>query len=70
MLLTVAALPRPTVEVLAAAHGNTEHVGGALERAARAGVVELEESRVRFAHPLLASVCYQAAPVWRRRAAR
>ena len=26
------------------------------------------DSRVRFAHPLLASVCYQQAPIWRRRA--
>jgi hypothetical protein len=26
-------------------------------------------ARVRFAHPLLASVCYDAAPPWRRRAA-
>src|SRR5439155_38412 len=39
-----------------------------LERAADSGVLELDGSLVRFVHPLLASVCYQAAPLWRRRA--
>ncbi len=31
-------------------------------------MVELDESSVRFAHPLLASICYEQAPVWKRRA--
>ncbi len=68
VLLQVAALARPTVEVVAAAHGNRERVLGALEAAVREGVVELDGSRVRFAHPLLASICYEEAPVWKRRA--
>jgi DNA-binding CsgD family transcriptional regulator len=69
VLLTAAALARPTVAVLAAAHGDRERVTDALERAARAGVLEVEDGRVRFAHPLLASVCYEDAPPWSRRAA-
>ena len=40
----------------------------ALDTAAREGVVELDDSRLRFAHPLLASICYEQAPIWKRRA--
>src|SRR6266545_4125956 len=69
VLLTAAALAEPTVDVLATAHGDVERTVLALEEAARAGVIELEESRVRFSHPLLASVCYEKTPVWQRRAA-
>lgn len=65
-LLLAAALARPTIEVLAAAHGDRTTVLEALEQAARAGVVELDEHSVRFVHPLLASVCYDRAPPWRR----
>ena len=56
------------VELVAAAYGDEEHVLEALEAAVREGVVELDESRVRFTHPLLASICYEQAPVWKRRA--
>jgi DNA-binding CsgD family transcriptional regulator len=66
--LQIAALARPTVELVAAAHGNRERVLRALEAAVRDGVVELDDSRVRFSHPLLASICYDEAPVWKRRA--
>src|SRR6266540_3324075 len=66
VLLQVAALARPTVEVVAATYGERERVLEALEAAMREGVVELDDSRVRFAHPLLASVCYEEAPVWKR----
>ena len=68
VLLQVAALARPTVEVVATAHGDRERVLRGLEAAVQEGVVELDESRVRFAHPLLASICYEQAPVWKRRA--
>jgi len=68
VLLQVAALARPTVEVVAATYGERERVLEALEAAMREGVVELDDSRVRFAHPLLASVCYEEAPVWKRQA--
>jgi DNA-binding CsgD family transcriptional regulator len=65
VLLSASALARPTVGALELVRG--EAARDALEEAARAGVVELDGSGVRFAHPLLASVCYEEAPVWRRR---
>ena len=68
LLLAIAASPRPTVEVLEAALADEGRVHEGLERAADSGVLELDGSLVRFVHPLLASVCYQAAPLWRRRA--
>lgn len=67
VLLLAAASGRPTVDVLAAAHGDQLHVLSELEHASRAGVVELDDQLVRFAHPLLASVCYDAAAPWSRR---
>lgn len=48
--------------------GDRERVLAALEVALREGVVEFDDARLRFAHPLLASVCYEQAPVWKRRA--
>jgi DNA-binding CsgD family transcriptional regulator len=69
VLLLAAALARPTVGALAAAHGERAEVLDGLEHAARVGVVELDSERVRFAHPLLASVCYDGATPWRRREA-
>ncbi len=68
VLLQVSALARPTVELVAAAHGSRDRVLEALEAATRDGVVELDESRLRFAHPLLSSICYEQAPLWKRRA--
>ena len=68
VLLEVAALARPTVELVAAVQGDRERVLEALEAAVREGVVELDDSRLRFAHPLLASICYERAPLWKRRA--
>jgi DNA-binding CsgD family transcriptional regulator len=63
--LVVAALSRPTVEIVVAAGGG----GGAaaLEQAAAAGVLEVADGRVRFSHPLLASVVYAQTPPARRR---
>src|SRR5262249_17327315 len=68
VLIQVAALARPTVDLVSAAHGDRERVLAALEAAAREGVVDLDDSRIRFAHPLLASICYEQAPIWKRRA--
>ena len=68
VLLQVAALAHPTIEVVARAHGDEARVLEALEAAVHEGVVELDGSNVRFAHPLLASICYEQAPVWKRRA--
>ncbi|HXH98322.1 MAG TPA: AAA family ATPase [Gaiellaceae bacterium] len=68
VLLEVAALARPTVDVIAEAHGDRQRVVEALEAAVREAVVEVDGSQIRFVHPLLASICYQQAPVWKRRA--
>jgi DNA-binding CsgD family transcriptional regulator len=68
VLLLTAALARPTVELVADAHGDREGVLEALEAATGEGVVELDDSRIRFSHPLLASICYERAPPRKRRA--
>ena len=68
VLVRVSALARPTAEVVAATYSDRETVLAALESAHREGVIELDDQRLRFAHPLLASVCYEQAPVWKRRA--
>jgi DNA-binding CsgD family transcriptional regulator len=68
VLLQISALARPTVELVAAAHGDLERVRDAISVAVAEGIVGLEDSRVRFAHPLLASICYERAPIWKRRA--
>ena len=68
VLLEVASLARPTIEVVAKAHGDQTQVLEALEAATRESVVELDGGHIRFAHPLLASICYERAPVWKRRA--
>ena len=67
VLLYVAALAQPTVELVTAAHGERDKVIEALADAVREGVVELDGSRVRFTNPLLASICYEQAPLARRR---
>lgn len=67
VLLHAAALARPTVELVVLSFGDRERVLAALEAALREGVVEFDDARLRFAHPLLASVCYERAPAWRRR---
>ena len=68
VVLFAAALARPTVELVAAAHGDRADVLEALDSAAREGVIELDDSSLRFAHPLLASICYEQAKPWKRRA--
>ncbi len=68
VLLEVAALAQPTVELVAAVQGDRKRVLEALEAAVLEAVIELDDSRLRFAHPLLASICYERAPLWKRRA--
>jgi DNA-binding CsgD family transcriptional regulator len=64
--LVVSALSRPTVELVAAAAGGGDGAA-VLEEAAAAGVLEVADGRVRFSHPLLASVVYTQTPPARRR---
>jgi DNA-binding CsgD family transcriptional regulator len=67
LVVTAAAVPRATVNVLEASSGDAAQVRADLDRAVRAGVLELEAERVRFTHPLLAAVAYaEAAPATRR----
>lgn len=68
LLLSVACVADPTVELLARAHDVTpEEVIRWLEAVETAGVVTLDGNRVRFAHPLLASGVYtDAGPTARR----
>jgi DNA-binding CsgD family transcriptional regulator len=68
VLLEISALARPTVELVAAAHGDVERVRESISVATAEEIVELDDSRVRFVHPLLASICYERAPIWKRRA--
>jgi DNA-binding CsgD family transcriptional regulator len=68
-LLLAATAARPTVELLTRASDDSERTLRALDDALRERVIELDGARVRFSHPLLASICYQEAPIWRRRAA-
>ena len=64
-LFAVAALADPTVALLAAALD--EFDASAFDEAVRAGVIELTGERVRFTHPLLASVHYSSIPAPERR---
>ena len=64
-----ATLARPTVPVVALAVGSADRAERDLEAAATAGVIELQGDRIRFMHPLLASIHCSAAPARARRAA-
>jgi len=66
-VLSAAALAHPTLEVLEAASGDAG-AGEDLERAVRAGVLEVEGERARFTHPLLAAATYSEASSSERRA--
>jgi DNA-binding CsgD family transcriptional regulator len=59
VLLFVAALAHPTLDLVAAAAG--DDAAAALDEAGAAGVIELDGARVRFTHPLLASLHYGSA---------
>ncbi len=61
-----AALSRPTVALIAEVRGSGDSVA-AIEAAAAAGIVELDGDRVRFAHPLLASITYEQIPPAQKR---
>jgi DNA-binding CsgD family transcriptional regulator len=63
-LLLAAALAHPTVASISAAGASAR---ADLEEAASAGIVGTEGDRVRFTHPLFASVIYGDAPIEERR---
>jgi DNA-binding CsgD family transcriptional regulator len=65
VLLAASCLQAPTAAILERANGPL--AWPAVQSAAAEGVVEVEGSRVRFTHPLLASAIYSRAAPWRRR---
>ena len=67
LLLTIAALSQPTLLQLRAAAENPATVEADVERAARLGLIEVQGNSVRFSHPLLASIHYQATSPGQRR---
>jgi DNA-binding CsgD family transcriptional regulator len=64
VLLAAAAMARPTPTLLGRLSESAER---AVDEAIAAGVLELVGERVRFTHPLLASVLYDQAPLVARR---
>jgi DNA-binding CsgD family transcriptional regulator len=66
VLEPVALLSRPTVSIVEAVASDTTTVRGRLRTAEAAAVVELDDERVRFSHPLLAA-CVEAELEPRRR---
>lgn len=65
-LAVAAALSQPTLELIAAA--TDDAAAARLEPALRAHVVEVDDGRVRFTHPLLASAAYASKPPAQMRA--
>jgi class 3 adenylate cyclase/ATP/maltotriose-dependent transcriptional regulator MalT len=65
--LAAAALSHPTAATLARALPAEDDIRTALLEAEEAGVLVAERERIRFAHPLLASVIYGSASAERRR---
>jgi DNA-binding CsgD family transcriptional regulator len=67
LALAAAATSQPTRSVLASALPADADFGAALLEAEEAGVLSSENERIRFEHPLLASVIYGSASAERRR---
>ena len=67
--LVAAAAAAPTVGTVLAACGNDQAARDGLDSAEEAGVLSIDDDRVRFAHPLLRSVHYSSATGRQRRRA-
>jgi DNA-binding CsgD family transcriptional regulator len=68
MLLITAALAQPTVAAVAAAVGDADAAARYLEETVAAGILEVDGDRVRFTHPLIASIPYAGLTLAARRA--
>jgi hypothetical protein len=67
-LFLAAAVPDPTIDLLARAMPPAEAVRAGVAFAERAGVVEVDgDGRIRFSHPLFASTLYHAVDADERR---
>ena len=66
-LRLAAALSQPTVSVVGLALGSRTRAERSLHAAQEAGVIELQGDRIRFTHPLLASIHFAAASARQRR---
>lgn len=64
-LLAASALRQPTVALIE--HTVGERVASDLDRAVRAGIVQLDDDRIHFTHPLFASVHYSEMPLAKQR---
>jgi DNA-binding CsgD family transcriptional regulator len=67
-LLVTSALSQPNVAIVGAALGSLLQASESLEEAIDGGVIEFEDDRLRFTHPLLQWAVYSDAPMDRRRA--
>jgi DNA-binding CsgD family transcriptional regulator/tetratricopeptide (TPR) repeat protein len=65
--VVVAALAQPTVERVETALAAAGARAAGLSEALAAGIVEIENGRVRFTHPLLGSIMYSETSATRRR---
>jgi DNA-binding CsgD family transcriptional regulator len=70
VLLAAAVAGTPTVNlVTSAVPGRPADALRALDHAAAAGLITVDSSRIRFAHPLFAAGVYWSVPPWERRMA-
>ena len=65
--LVVAALARPTVDLLLKGTGCRDWAASGAAAAEDAGIIAVDREQVRFAHPLLRSAVYESAPPNARR---
>jgi predicted ATPase len=67
-VLVAASLSRPTADAVVTALPDEPDGGTAIAEAEDAGVLVIEQGRIRFTHPLLASAVYASVSAARRRA--
>jgi DNA-binding CsgD family transcriptional regulator len=67
-LLVVAAVARPSEDLVLAAADGGDHTTTGLASAEAAGIIERTGGRIRFSHPLFGSAVYRSASPRRRRA--
>ncbi|MEO7117863.1 MAG: AAA family ATPase [Candidatus Limnocylindrales bacterium] len=68
LLIVVSALSQPTTDLIERVSADVAMVTSSLDEAEGAGILVIEAGRVRFTHPLLASVVYGSARPASRRA--